>query len=325
MSRFKDYTPHGVIPATLSAFNSDYDFDWSETRRHLAFVAAVKGVTAITVNGHASEVHACTLDDQTRMMDEAADEVGAQLPLICGVYADGSHIAANIARMADAHGASALLCFPPNAMGMGGIRHRPEMGTAHLKMIADASDLPIIVFQYSNELAYPLDTLVQICEDVPSVKAIKDWSPPQLHERHIKTLHGLSRPVNVLSTNSAWLMSSLVMGADGLLSGAGSVIADLQVALFRAVEAKDLELAQEVADRIFHTTQIFYCDPFGDMHNRMKEALVLLGRLEGPAVVRPPLMKLTETEVASIAEALSLARLKRDGADGIGLSALAAE
>ena len=33
----------------------------------------------------------------------------------------------------------------------------------------------------------------------------------------------------------------------------------------------------------------------------MKEALVL-GRLEGPAVVRPPLMKLTETEVASIAK-----------------------
>ena len=146
-------------------------------------------------------------------------------------------------------------------------------------MIADATDLPIIVFQHSNELAYPLDTLVQICEDVPSVKAIKDWSPPQLHERHLKTLHGLSRPVNVLSTNSAWLMSSLVMGADGLLSGAGSVIADLQVALFRAVEAKDLELAQELADRIFHTTQVFYCDPFSDMHNRMKETLMLLGKL----------------------------------------------
>ncbi len=115
------------------------------------------------------------------------------------------------------------------------------------------------------------------------------------------------------------------MEAEGLLSGGGSVIADLKVALIRAVEAKDRELAQELADRIFHTTQVFYCDPFGDMHNRMKEALVLLGRLEGPAVVRPPLMKLTETEVARIAEALSLARLKRDGADRLGLSALAAE
>ena len=325
MARFKDYVPHGVIPATLAAFDADYNFDWVQTRKHLAFAADVDGVTAVTVNGHASEVHACTLDEQTRMMDESADEVGDRMPLICGVYADGSHIAADIARMAEARGASALLCFPPASMGMGGIQRRPEMGVAHMKMIADATDLPMIVFQYQNELAYPLDTLIRICEEVPNVKAIKDWSPPQVHERHIRTLHALSRPINVLSTNSAWLMSSLVMGADGLLSGAGSVIADLQAALFRAVQAKDLAAAQELADRIYYTTQVFYCDPFGDMHNRMKEALVLLGRLDGPAVVRPPLMKLTETEIARIAEAMSLAGISRDGADGIGATALAAE
>jgi len=325
MARFKDYVPHGVIPATLAAFDADYNFDWVQTRKHLAFAADVDGVTAVTVNGHASEVHACTLDEQTRMMDESADEVGDRMPLICGVYADGSHIAADIARMAEAHGASALLCFPPASMGMGGIQRRPEMGVAHMKMIADATDLPMIVFQYQNELAYPLDTLIRICEEVPNVKAIKDWSPPQVHERHIRTLHALSRPINVLSTNSAWLMSSLVMGADGLLSGAGSVISDLQSALFRAVQARDLAAAQELADRIYYTTQVFYCDPFGDMHNRMKEALVLLGRLDGPAVVRPPLMKLTETEIARIAEAMSLAGISRDGADGIGATALAAE
>ena len=325
MPRFKDYLPQGVIPATLAAFDTDYEFDWAETRRHLAFAANVDGVTAITVNGHASEVHACTFDEQTRMMDEATDEIGDRMPLICGVYADGSHEAVRIAKMAEAHGASALLCFPPNSFGMGGIQHRPEMGIRHMKMIAEATDLPMIVFQYSNELGYPLDTLVQICEDVPSVKAIKDWSPPQVHERHIKTLHALSRPINVLSTNSAWLMSSLVMGADGLLSGAGSVIADLQSALFRAVQAKDMATAQKLADRIYYTTQVFYCDPFGDMHNRMKEALLLLGRIEGPAVVRPPLMKLTETEIARIAEAMTAAGIARDGASGLSFPALAAE
>lgn len=325
MSRFKDYIPHGVIPATLAAFDADYEFDWAETRRHLAFTADVDGVTAITVNGHASEVHACTMDEQTRMMDEAGDEVGDRMPLICGVYTDGSHEAARIAKMAEAHGASALLCFPPGSLGMGGIQHRPEMGIAHMKMIADATDLPMIVFQYSNELGYPLDTLVRICEDVPNVKAIKDWSPPQVHERHIKTLHALPRPINVLSTNSAWLMSSLVMGADGLLSGAGSVIADLQSALFKAVQAKDLATAQDLADRIYFTTQVFYCDPFGDMHNRMKEALRLLGRLDGPAVVRPPLMKLTGTEIARIAEAMTAAGIGAEGALRLNSTAMAAE
>ena len=324
MPRFKDYIPHGVIPATLAAFDADFEFDWAETRRHLAFAADIDGVTAITVNGHASEVHACTFDEQTRVMAEASDEIGDRMPLIAGVYADGSHEAVRLAKMSEANGASALLCFPPNSMGMGGIQHRPEMGINHMKMIADATDLPMIVFQYSNELGYPLDTLVRICEEISNVKAIKDWSPPQVHDRHIKTLHALSRPINVLSTNSAWLMSSLVMGADGLLSGAGSVIADLQVALFRAVQAKDLVTAQALADRIYHTTQVFYCDPFGDMHNRMKEALVLLGRQDGPAVIRPPLMKITEVEIARIAEAMGAAGIARDGATGLGAQALTA-
>ena len=154
-----------------------------------------------------------------------------------------------------------LLCFPPHSLGMGGIRRRPEMGLSHFETIAAATDLPLIVFQYSNDLAYPLDTLVRICETVPSVKAIKDWSPPQVHERHINVLHGLARPVNVLSTNSAWLLSSLVMGADGLLSGAGSVIADLQAALFGAVRKGNLAEARRLSARIYHTTQVFYCEP----------------------------------------------------------------
>ncbi|MEX2454917.1 MAG: dihydrodipicolinate synthase family protein, partial [Rhodospirillaceae bacterium] len=317
MPRFKDYVPQGVIPATLAAFDTDFEFDWAETRRHLAFAADADGVTAVTVNGHASEVHACTVDEQARMLDEAGAEIGDRMPLIAGVYADGSHEAARIAKMAAAHGASALLCFPPASMGMGLIRRRPEMGIAHMKTVAEATDLPIIVFQYSNELGYPLDTLVRICEEVDSVVAIKDWSPPQVHDEHIRTLHALPRRIGVLSTNSAWLMSSLVMGADGLLSGAGSVIADLQSALFRAVRAKDLGAAQALADRIYLTTRVFYSDPFGDMHNRMKEALVLLGRLGGPAVVRPPLMKLTEREIARIAEAMTAAGIARDGALGL--------
>ena len=67
-----------------------------------------------------------------------------------------------------------------------------------------------------------------------TIRAIKDWSgDPALHERNIRALQSLPRPVTVLTTHSAWLLSSLVLGCGGLLSGAGSVIADLQVALFQ--------------------------------------------------------------------------------------------
>ena len=91
-------------------------------------------------------------------------------------------------------------------------------------------------------------------------------------------------------------MSSLVMGANGLLSGAGSVIAPLQVRLFNAVKNNNLEEAKDINDKIFPLVQLFYKPPFLDMHNRMKEALVILNAMK-KAVVRPPLMKLPFEEI----------------------------
>jgi 4-hydroxy-tetrahydrodipicolinate synthase len=324
MPRFKNYVPQGVIPATLLAFNDDFSINEKETRRHLSFVAATRGIAAITINGHASEVHACSFDEQERLLAVAADKIGDRLPLIGGIYSDGSHEAAKLAKMHERGGASALLCFPPNSLGMGGVQRRPEMAFAHFQTIAAATDLPLIVFQYANELGYDLDTLVKLTEIVPSIKAVKDWSAAQRHERNIRVLQSLPRPVNLLSTNSAWLMSSLAMGANGLLSGAGSVIADLQVALFEAVRDNDFALAKALAERVWRTTEVFYADPFADMHNRMKEALVSLGRLD-KAVVRPPLVKLGAAEIARLAEAMRAAGIERNGASGLGRAALAAE
>ena len=313
MPRFKDFVPHGVIPATLLAFDDDFAIDEAATRAHLSHVAKVQGISAITINAHASEVHACTLDEQRRILDIAMDEIGDSVPLINGIYADGSLEAARIARMAEDGGASCLLVFPPHTIGMMDGQKRPEMALAHFSTIAEATDLPIIVFQYPGEYAYPMDTLLRLFDAVPAIRAIKDWNPGMVHERHIRTLQTLPRPVNVLSTNSAWLMSSLAMGCNGLLSGAGSVIADLQVALFEAVGNDDLARARRLNDRIYPLAQCFYAVPFGDMHNRMKEALVILGRMPR-AVVRPPLVKLSEDEIRGIAGALKDARIRCEGA-----------
>ena len=299
------FIAEGVIPATLVAFHQDFEIDIAASRKHLRDVAAVDGLNAITVNGHASEIHAFTLNEQQRLLVESLEEVGDSLPLVNGVYADGSHAAITVAKMAESEGASALLVFPPNSMSMGG-QLCPDMAINHFRMIASATDLPLILFQYpaSTGLGYPFETMLRIFEEVPKIVAIKDWcNDPMLHERHIRTFQSLPRRVNVLSTHSSWLMASLSMKPAGLLSGAGSVIADLQVELFTAMQRNDLALAQTVNDRIYPLAQAFYRAPFLDMHNRMKECLVLLGRLD-EAVVRPPLQKLDETEISYLEEAL---------------------
>jgi len=317
MSIFHERPLEGVIPATLLAFNNDYEIDDSESRRHLRDVAATDGLSAITINGHASEVHACTFDEQKRILDFCQDELNGALPLINGIYADGSRQAADLARMAESGGAQALLVFPPNSMIMGG-QLRPEMALAHFSMIADATSLPLIAFQYpqGSGQGYPFDTLLKMIEKVPNIRAIKDWSnDAMLHEKHIRALQtGVAgRPITVLTTHSSWLMASLSMGANGLLSGAGSVIPDLQVAMFQAIKSDNLKNAQAINDRIYPLAHAFYAQPFLDMHNRMKECLVLLER-QDRAIVRPPLMKLTDGEIKQLALALEQAGLLRRAA-----------
>src|SRR5947208_4022083 len=303
MPRHARYVPHGVIPAVLLPFSDDLSIDEKSFRAHLRDIAGTKGISAITINAHSTEVGSLSFDEQRRVLAIAQDEIGERLPLVNGVWADGSIEAARIARMAAEGGASALLVFPPGPFTLG---QSPEMALAHFKRIADATDLPIIVFQYplATGQGYPRDTLLKMIEQVPTIRAIKDWAGnvPQ-HEMHIRLLQNLPRPVNVLSTHSAWLFSSLVLGCNGLLSGSGSVIADLQAALFRAVRANDVAEAKRINDRIDPLARVFYADPAVDMHNRMKEALVLLGKLLRP-VVRPPLVKLGEPEIARIRQAL---------------------
>ena len=308
MPRHATYVPHGVIPAVLLPFENDLSIDETSFRKHLRDVAAVEGLAAITIDAHSTEVASCTFDEQKRVLEITQDEIGARLPLVNGIWADGSVEAARLARMAAQGGASALLVFPPAPFTLG---QSPAMALAHFKRIADATDLPLIVFQYplATGQGYPKDTLLKMCEEVPSIRAIKDWigNVPH-HEWHVRTLQNLPRPVNVLTTHSSWLFSSLVLGCNGLLSGSGSVVADLQTKLFRAVQKNDMAEAKRLNDLIEPTARAFYADPFVDMHNRMKEALVLLGKLPR-AVVRPPLKKLAPTEIRRIGDALIAAGL----------------
>jgi 4-hydroxy-tetrahydrodipicolinate synthase len=297
------YIPHGVIPAVLLPFDADLAIDEAGFRKHLRDVGATRGISAITINAHSTEVASCTFEEQRRVLEVAQDEIGDRLPLVNGIWADGSLEAARLAKMATQGGASALLVFPPAPFTLG---QSPAMAVAHFKRIADATDLPLIVFQYplSTGQGYPKDTLLRLCEEVPTIRAIKDWiGNVQHHEWHVRTLQSLPRPVNVLTTHSAWLFPSLVLGCNGLLSGSGSVIADLQARMFQAVQNNDLAEARHLNDRIDPLMRAFYADPFVDMHNRMKEALVLLGRLPR-AHVRPPLVKLAAPEIARIRKAL---------------------
>src|SRR5437870_13449070 len=166
----RPYIPHGVIPAILLPFDDDLAIDEGAFRRHIRDVAATDGISALTINAHSTEVASCTFDEQRQVLEIAQDEIGGRLPLVNGVWADGSLEAARIARMAAAGGASALLVFPPAPFTLG---QTPEMALAHFMRIADATDLPIIAFQYplATGQGYPREMLLKMVEQVPAIRA----------------------------------------------------------------------------------------------------------------------------------------------------------
>lgn len=302
----------GVIPAHLLPFTADLEIDEPGLRRHLRALLEVDGVTGITTNAHASEVATLDAEERRRLLDIVLDEVGGRVPVVSGVYQDGSAKAARIAADAEAAGASGLLVFP-TAVFEGGGPSRPEMALGHYGAIADATSLPLIAFLYpsTSGLRLPTDTVVRLCAEIEQVVAVKEWSNDIVaYERNLRALRALDRPVAVLSSFSRSLLASLVLGADGILSGHGSVVVDLHVELWRAVEKQDLALARRIWDRIQPVAEACYADPFLDGHNRMKVALAELGRIDA-AHVRPPLQPIPAAERQTLQDAVAAAGLPR--------------
>ena len=122
MARHSNYVPHGVIPAVLLPFENDLSIDEASFRKHLRDVASVEGLSAITINAHSTEVASCTFDEQRRVLDIAQDEVGGKLPLVNGIWADGSLEAARLARMAERAAPRRCWCFRRRLSRSGKIR-----------------------------------------------------------------------------------------------------------------------------------------------------------------------------------------------------------
>ena len=299
----------GIWPATLTPFTPDGAIDDAALAAHVREVAATRGVRAVVVNGHAGETSSLTRAERAHVVRRAVQAAGG-VPVVAGVVAEDPRDACALATDAAAAGASALLLFPP-ALFAGGASLRPEMALRFVKDVAAAAKLPVVLFQLSRAAnqAFSPEMLVRLCTEVPEIVAIKDGSDvPELYEDSLRALRTLDRPVTMLSSNNGWLFASLTYGADGILSGIGSVVAPLLVELHEAVAAGRLDAARAVNDRLVPLCRAFYRAPHLDIHNRMKTALHLLGRLPHPAP-RLPLLPIGDDETQRIRAALVAAGL----------------
>src|SRR5215467_11005452 len=231
-------------------FSSDLAIDEPAYRRHLRWLADTRGVTGIVANGHASEVSSLNREERRRSLAIALDEVGDACPVIAGVYSDGTQDAVDLARDARAAGAAGVLVFPPTLF-MWGAQLKPDMVIRHYSEVA-AVGLPIVAFEYPPAcgIGYAPETLARLAQ-IPQVSAIKDWSNDIVaFEANLRAVRATGRPVAILSSFTMSLMASFLLGADGAISGMGSVTADLQADLFVACRKGDVDEAPRINDRL---------------------------------------------------------------------------
>lgn len=299
----------GAIPACILPFQEDADLriDEAAYREHLDGLVAVRGIGAVTCNGHAAEVASLNDEERRRAVAIAVETVAGRVPVVSGIFADDHRDAIRLGRDAQQAGADALLVMPPNSLACDA---DPQAAYRHFARLAAAVPLPLVVFVYPKSTGFQYDTslLARICE-IDSVVAVKEWSLDiGVSERNYETVKAAGHPVSFLTSFSPNLLPVLACGADGILSGHGSVIADLHVRLLDAVSRADLDDARATYARIQHLTKVVYRDPMPNMYARMKEQLIMLGHRLSPAV-RPPLVPVTAEERGDLERSLRAADL----------------
>ncbi len=292
----KENIPHkAIVPAALTAIDESGNIDIGEFKRHMRTLADVRGVSAIMVNGGSGHDKTLTRDERRKLLYEALATVGDRVPIIAAIReSEECPTLGPLAKDVQSEGAHAMTIMPPGTKE----GYLWEFAQQRFEEACSASLLPVVIYQSR----YETETLSQLAHLFP-VFAVKEGSKdPSTFERNMRALRSLEKDVAVWSTHSKWLLADLAIGADGILSGMGSVAADLQVALAEAVQASDLTTARQINDLIFPLTQVFY-QPGKDAHVLMKYALKKLGRQKYD-FVRPPLQPVSQEDRLAIDQAL---------------------
>lgn len=292
----------GAVPANILPFDADAKIDEPAYRRHLEWLISTPGVGGLTCNGHAAEISSLDRSERRRAAAIAVETVAGRLPVVCGIYSEDAEDAVAKARDAEADGVDALLIMPPNSLTC---EDSLNAVVDDFRRIASATGLPLVAFEYPEftGLHYSPQVLARLLE-IDSVVAVKEWSLDiRSYELNLEVVRSANHPVAMLTSFSTHLLPTLAVGADGILSGHGSVVVGLQAELLGAVSRGDLRAARDLYARLQKLTAVVYRDPMPNMYARMKEQLVMLGHELTP-VVRPPLRPVDEDERQVLRQAL---------------------
>ena len=298
----------GIIPAIVTPMTASGDLDLNQLRRYVEWLVE-QGPVALAVNVDTGEGPHLTLAEKRQTLETVVETARGRCLVVAGIAGPATAQGAANAQAAQAAGANAMLVFPIPAFL--GLPLNPEVPYRYHAAIAEAVDLPMILFQLQPALGGVLYTpeILHKLITIPSVVAIKEASFDAMRFLQVKgALETASRPITLLTGNDNFIFESFVLGAEGALLGFSTLGTREQVAMLTAVQQRDFATGQALGNRLQPLADVIFAPPVTDYRARTKVALQMLGVLE-TVDVRPPLLPISAAEHETIRQALAKAEL----------------
>jgi len=139
----------GVFPALTTKFYVDFSLDFDAMGEHLEFQLDA-GVHGLIILGSLGENATLTMEEKLQLTEFYHKSVAGRVPLLACIAESDTRQACHFAATAQAIGIDGFMLLPP--MRYPSDQHET---LAYLEEVADASDLPVML--YNNPVAYGTD------------------------------------------------------------------------------------------------------------------------------------------------------------------------
>lgn len=286
-----------VLTAMVTPMRPDGSVDLDAGQR-LATYLADHGHDGILVNGTTGESATTTDEENVDLVRAVVEAVGDRVMVMAGVGTNDTAHSVQAAQALTKAGAQGALVVTPY------YNKPPQAGViAHMRAVADAIDVPVMVYDIPGRTGTPLhtETLLRLAEH-DRIVAVKDAKGDLFEASRV-----------MAETDLAWYsgddplnLPHLAQGAVGVVSVVGHVAGPQYAEMVAAVAAGNLVRAREIhvqlipaVDALMHITQ-------GTI--MAKAALREIGVLES-AFVRLPLIEATTDQVAQLRAGLTTSGL----------------
>lgn len=249
------------------------------------------GTDAIIVCGTTGEASTMTDEEHIEAIRFTVEKVAKRVPVIAGTGSNDTGYAIELSKQAEAVGADALLQVTPyyNKTSQRGL-------VAHFKAIADAVNIPIILYNVPSRtgMTISVDTYIELAKH-PNIVATKEASGNFSLIAEIAAKTDLA----IYSGNDDQVLGVLAFGGKGVISVSANVIPkekhDMVMLYLNGEREKALELQNKYLD--MENAMFIDVNPIP-----VKEAMNLLGKNVGEC--RLPLVKMEEAKIEKLRKEL---------------------